>query len=60
MMVPGVFVIENTLPSWEKLAWPATTFGSVGAAAVLPTPKQAATHSAARLRRISPFLMNLS
>jgi hypothetical protein len=36
MIVFGVFVIENTLPCWTKLAWPATTWGAVGAACAAP------------------------
>jgi hypothetical protein len=32
MIVPGVLVIENTLPWRAKLAWPAATWGDAGAA----------------------------
>ena len=48
MMVLGVFVIENTLPCWLKVAWPATTCGSAGAGA--GAAKQAATSKASSAR----------
>src|SRR5471030_1455040 len=42
MMVLGVFVIENRLPCWLKLACPATTCGADGLACAAPI-KQVAT-----------------
>jgi len=49
MMVFGVFVIENRLPCWLKLAWPATTCGAAGLACAA-LMKQAATTAASTLR----------
>src|SRR5471032_1700107 len=49
MMVLGVFVIENRLPCWLKLACPATTFGATGLACAA-LMKQAATTATSILR----------
>jgi hypothetical protein len=50
MIVFGVFVIENTLPCWEKVACPATTCGLVGAATAAP---KLAASSSGKVQRLN-------
>ena len=54
MIVFGVLVIVNTLPSWTKIAWPLTTCGRVGAA--WAAPKQPATSTGRNFRFMLLFI----